>query len=54
MVCNNKSDVLASVNYGQEIVATILKNNILGVQFHPEKSQKKGLNFLSEFISWNP
>ena len=54
MVCNNKNDVLASVNYGQEIVATILKNNIIGVQFHPEKSQIKGLNFLSEFISWEP
>ena len=54
MVCKNKSDVLASVQYGRKIVAAICKENIIGVQFHPEKSQKEGLNFLKEFILWKP
>ena len=54
MVCKNKSDILASVSYGKKIVAAICKENIIGVQFHPEKSQKEGLNFLKEFILWKP
>lgn len=54
MVCKNKTDVLASVQYGRKIVAAICKENIIGVQFHPEKSQKEGLNFLKEFILWKP
>ena len=38
-----------NVNYGKEIVAAIGKENLLGVQFHPEKSQKKGKNLLMIF-----
>ena len=54
MVCKNNNDILASVNYGKKIVAAIIKDNMVGVQFHPEKSQKKGLEFLKEFIEWKP
>ena len=54
MKCKNKNEVLASTNYGEKIVSAIIKNNLLGVQFHPEKSQEKGKKFLEEFLDWNP
>ena len=41
MICNKSTDIIATVNYGKEIVAAVGKENILGVQFHPEKSQKR-------------
>jgi glutamine amidotransferase len=42
--------VVASCNYGQEIVAIIAKNNIIATQFHPEKSAAMGLQLLKNFI----
>ena len=48
----NVSDILATTEYGEDIVAIIEKNNIIGVQFHPEKSQGIGLKFLRNFIDW--
>ena len=54
MICNKSSDIIATVNYGKEIVAAIGKENLLGVQFHPEKSQKKGQKFINDFLSWSP
>ena len=54
MVCNKSSDIVATVKYGKEIVASVGKENILGVQFHPEKSQKNGQNFINDFFSWAP
>ena len=54
MQCKNEDDVLAYVNYGEKLVAAVCKNNIIGVQFHPEKSQIVGQKFLKEFLSWAP
>lgn len=45
--------VLATCDYGGEFVAAIKKDNIVGLQFHPEKSQRNGLNFLERFIEWD-
>lgn len=50
----DKSDnniILGEVNIGKNIPAIIVKENIIGVQFHPEKSQENGLAFLNFFIS---
>ena len=46
--------VLAEVDYGPPIVAAIRKGNIVGTQFHPEKSQAVGLRFIANFLSWSP
>ena len=52
-VCQNNKNVLATCNYEQKITAIVGKENIIGTQFHPEKSQQNGLEILKNFISWN-
>jgi imidazole glycerol-phosphate synthase subunit HisH len=47
-------DVCATTTHGAPIVAAIGSGNRIGVQFHPEKSQKYGLAFLDRFLRWNP
>ena len=54
MNCNKQDDIIATVNYGNKVVAAVFKENMLGVQFHPEKSQLAGQQFLKEFLSWVP
>ena len=46
--------VLAKTKYGVDITAIVLKNNILGTQFHPEKSQRAGIQFIKNFLEWKP
>ncbi len=53
-ICQNENNVLASVEYGQKINAIISKKNILGIQFHPEKSGVTGLKLLRNFLTWRP
>ena len=44
-------DTIASANYGYDFPAVIQKENIIGAQFHPEKSHKFGIGFYSNFIN---
>jgi len=46
--------VLATTNHGGARVAAIGRDNILGVQFHPEKSQRYGIGTLQRFLKWRP
>lgn len=50
----DKADVLAITNHGGPLVAAVGRDNIIGVQFHPEKSQAYGINFLKRFLEWRP
>lgn len=54
MRCENDADVLARVDYGGPITAAVGRDNLIGTQFHPEKSQLTGLKFISNFIRWAP
>ena len=47
-----KDCVIATTNYGNSIIVSIEKENIVGTQFHPEKSQKNWLVILENFLNW--
>lgn len=47
------NDILATTDYGIEYTSVVGRNNIIGVQFHPEKSQRNGLRLLDNFCLWD-
>ena len=50
----NNNNLLANVDYGGKITAAVAHENIIGTQFHPEKSQSVGLQVIKNFLQWNP
>jgi glutamine amidotransferase len=49
----NIKDVICTTDYEKPVIAGILKENIFGTQFHPEKSQSNGIKLLANFLNWN-
>ena len=50
----DSSEILATTEHGAPLVSAVGRGNIIGVQFHPEKSQAYGLAFLKRFLEWKP
>jgi glutamine amidotransferase len=51
VACRNPEDVLTTTRYGCEFASAVRHENVVGVQFHPEKSHRYGLAFLNEFAT---
>ena len=48
------SDIVATSDYGGPITAIVGRDNVVGTQFHPEKSQTLGLALIANFLKWRP
>lgn len=53
-VPDNEDDVLATCDFGGEFIAAVVRGNVAGMQFHPEKSQPAGMRILENFGEWEP
>ncbi len=52
--CADPGHILATADYGGPLTAAIARDNLIGTQFHPEKSQAAGLRLIENFLAWRP
>lgn len=54
MVMGDASELLAHCDYGEPVTAIVGRDNMVGTQFHPEKSQSAGLRLIANWLNWSP
>jgi len=50
VICKDKNDILSTTDYGYTFVSSFERDNIIGCQFHPEKSHKYGMKLFKKFV----
>lgn len=54
LAARKPADVIATTDYGGAMTAFVGRDNMVGAQFHPEKSQALGLKLIANFLTWKP